>query len=81
MTRLVERSRKGLRLFEPGLEPEAYDPHSDVGFSPPRGDDPPGADGYGKAARPPTSRKATGRAAGTRRRLPLARRNGESLPR
>ncbi|MFG3550969.1 Tn3 family transposase [Streptomyces sp. NPDC047725] len=35
---------------ELSLEPEAYDLHLEVGFSPPRGDDPPGADGYGKAA-------------------------------
>ncbi|MFH8805084.1 Tn3 family transposase [Streptomyces sp. NPDC017936] len=36
---------------ELGLEPEAYDPHLDVGFSPLRGDGP-GADGYGQAAWP-----------------------------
>jgi hypothetical protein len=35
---------------EPGLQPEAYDPHRDVDFSPLRDDDPPGADGYGRAA-------------------------------
>lgn len=34
---------------ELGLEPEAYDPHLDVDFSPLRGDGP-GADGYGQAA-------------------------------
>lgn len=35
---------------ELGLQPEAYDPHLDIDFSPLRGDDPPGADGYGQAA-------------------------------
>ncbi|MGW0886353.1 Tn3 family transposase [Streptomyces sp. NPDC002671] len=34
---------------ELGLEPEAYDPHLDVGFSPLSGGGP-GADGYGQAA-------------------------------
>ncbi|MFF3244851.1 hypothetical protein ACFYWY_14195 [Streptomyces sp. NPDC002870] len=34
---------------ELGLEPEAYDPHLDVDFSPLRGDGP-GADGYRQAA-------------------------------
>ena len=36
---------------ELGPEPEAYDPHLDVDFSPLRGDGP-GADGYGQAAWP-----------------------------
>ncbi|MFE6210121.1 Tn3 family transposase [Streptomyces sp. NPDC057889] len=35
---------------ELGLQPEAYDPHLDVDFSPLRGDDPPAPDGYGQAA-------------------------------
>jgi hypothetical protein len=35
---------------ELGLEPEAYDPHLDVDFSPLRGDGQPEADGYGQAA-------------------------------
>lgn len=35
---------------ELGLQPEAYDPHLDVDFSPLRGDSPPEADGYGQAA-------------------------------
>ncbi|WSA81858.1 transposase [Streptomyces sp. NBC_01799] len=35
---------------ELGIQPEAYDPHLDVDFSPLRGDDRPGADGYGQAA-------------------------------
>ncbi|SCF67011.1 Tn3 transposase DDE domain-containing protein [Streptomyces sp. Ncost-T10-10d] len=30
---------------------EAYDPHLDADFTPPRGDDPPGAVGCGQAAR------------------------------
>nr|WP_239472346.1 transposase [Streptomyces sp. NEAU-S7GS2] len=34
---------------ELGLQPEAYDPHLDVDFSPLRGD-PPAPDGYGQAA-------------------------------
>jgi hypothetical protein len=35
---------------ELGIQPEAYDPHLDVDFSPLRGDDRAGADGYGQAA-------------------------------
>ncbi|GFE26984.1 Tn3 family transposase [Streptomyces nigrescens] len=35
---------------ELGLQPEAYDPHLDVDFSPLRDDDPPAPDGYGQAA-------------------------------
>ncbi|UXX91220.1 transposase [Streptomyces sp. AD2-2] len=35
---------------ELGIEPEAYDPHLDVGFSPLRGDDSRALDGYGQAA-------------------------------
>lgn len=35
---------------ELGLQPEAYDPHLDVDFSPLRGEDPPAPDGYGQAA-------------------------------
>ncbi|MCT2590931.1 transposase [Streptomyces sp. N2-109] len=32
------------------LQPEAYDPHLNVDFSPLRGDDPPAPSGYGQAA-------------------------------
>ncbi|MFE1407535.1 hypothetical protein [Streptomyces sp. NPDC058770] len=32
---------------EPGLEPEAYDPHLDVDFNLMRDDDPPAPDDYG----------------------------------
>ncbi|MFI0710210.1 Tn3 family transposase [Streptomyces inhibens] len=35
---------------ELGLQPEAYDPHLDVGVIPLRGDGPPAPDGYGQAA-------------------------------
>ncbi len=35
---------------ELGLEPEAYEPHLDVDFSPLRGDDSRALDGYGQAA-------------------------------
>ncbi|WP_189310006.1 hypothetical protein [Streptomyces brasiliensis] len=35
---------------ELGMQPEAYDPHLDVDFSPLRGNDPPAPDGYGQAA-------------------------------
>ncbi|KUN76541.1 Tn3 family transposase [Streptomyces griseoruber] len=35
---------------ELGIQPEAYDPHLDVDFSPLRGDHPERADGYGQAA-------------------------------
>ncbi|MCX5096319.1 transposase [Streptomyces sp. NBC_00365] len=35
---------------ELGIQPEAYDPHLDVDFSPLRGDHPESADGYGQAA-------------------------------
>ncbi len=35
---------------ELGIQPEAYDPHLDVDFSPLRGNDPPAPDGYGQAA-------------------------------
>lgn len=35
---------------ELGLQPEAYDQHLDVDFSPLRGDGPPAPDGYGQAA-------------------------------
>ncbi|MFE7712568.1 hypothetical protein ACFU6I_44115 [Streptomyces sp. NPDC057486] len=38
------------RDHELGLQPKAYDPHLDVDFTPLRGDDPPGADGYVQAA-------------------------------
>ncbi len=35
---------------ELGIQPGPYDPHLDVDFSPLRGDNSPGADGYGQAA-------------------------------
>ncbi|MGP8300931.1 hypothetical protein [Streptomyces inhibens] len=35
---------------ELGLQPEAYDPHLDVDFSPLRGDSPPAPDGYSQAS-------------------------------
>lgn len=35
---------------ELGIQPEAYDPHLDVDFSPLRGDGTPAPDGYGQAA-------------------------------
>ncbi|REK88927.1 hypothetical protein DY245_18825 [Streptomyces inhibens] len=35
---------------ELGLQPEAYDPHLGVDFSPLRGGGPPAPDGYGQAA-------------------------------
>ncbi|MER6692025.1 hypothetical protein [Streptomyces minutiscleroticus] len=35
---------------ELGIQPEAYDPHLDVDFSPLRGNDPPAPDGYGQTA-------------------------------
>ncbi|MEU4930669.1 hypothetical protein AB0G54_29885 [Streptomyces yokosukanensis] len=49
---LTERIRRfGERsTHEPGLRPEAYDPHLEVGFSSLRGDGPPAPGGCGRAA-------------------------------
>jgi hypothetical protein len=49
---LTERIRRfgEYSTHELGIQPEAYDPHLDVDFSPLRGNDPSAPDGYGPAA-------------------------------